>query len=154
MVLGRHSVDPNGSVCSTTIRNVCFYTYESGGCRIARLFLVKYTKSRKKYTKIHQMTIKYTYLRNGNKIDQMSIQYNEIFHCKTIHNLPKLGFLVRKYTICQPCWFTTFRNVCFYTYELGGCLFSTLMIGLVFFNGRLFRPTRANLGPQFRIIKS
>jgi hypothetical protein len=37
---------------------------------------------------------------NGNKIDQMTIN---ILHCKTLQNLPKLGFLVRKYTIWQPC---------------------------------------------------
>jgi hypothetical protein len=32
---------------------------------------------------------------NGRKIDQMAIKYTNIFHCKTLQNLPKLGlFLV------------------------------------------------------------
>jgi hypothetical protein len=39
---------------------------------------------------------------NGSKIDQPAIKYTNIFHCKTLQNLPKSGFLVRKYTIWQP----------------------------------------------------
>jgi hypothetical protein len=37
-------------------------------------------------------------------IDQMATKYTNIFHCKTLQNLPKLGFLVRKYAVCiwQP----------------------------------------------------
>jgi hypothetical protein len=57
--------------------------------------------------KIYQITTKYTKwplnISNGRKIDQMVIKYTKIFHCKTIQNLPKLGFLVWKQTIWQPC---------------------------------------------------
>jgi hypothetical protein len=53
------------------------------------------------------MTIKYSKLSqiipNGGKIDQMAIKYTNIFHCKTLQNLPKLRFLVWIYTIWQPC---------------------------------------------------
>jgi hypothetical protein len=49
------------------------------------------------------MTIKYTKCaQNGSKIDQMAIKCVYIFQCKTHQNLPKLGFLVWKYTIWQP----------------------------------------------------
>jgi hypothetical protein len=48
---------------------------------------------REKYT---QMTTKYTKrplnISNGRKIDQMVIKYTNNFHCKTLQNLPKLGF--------------------------------------------------------------
>jgi hypothetical protein len=33
----------------------------------------------------------------------MAIKYTNIFHSKTLQNLPKFGFLVLKYTIWQPC---------------------------------------------------
>jgi hypothetical protein len=36
-------------------------------------------------------------------MDQVSIKYSNIFHCKTLQNLPKFGFLVLKQTIWQPC---------------------------------------------------
>jgi hypothetical protein len=39
---------------------------------------------------------------NGLKINQMVIKYINIFHCKTLQNLPQLGFLVLKHTIWQP----------------------------------------------------
>jgi hypothetical protein len=39
---------------------------------------------------------------NGRKIDQIAIKFTNIFYCKTLQNLPKLGFLVRKETIWQP----------------------------------------------------
>jgi hypothetical protein len=43
------------------------------------------------------MTIKYTEwpqnIPNGRKIHQMAVNYTNIFHCKTLQNLPKLGFL-------------------------------------------------------------
>jgi hypothetical protein len=32
----------------------------------------------------------------------MAIKYTNFFHSKTLHNLPKLGFLVWKYDIWQP----------------------------------------------------
>jgi hypothetical protein len=33
-------------------------------------------------------------------IDLTATKYTNIFNCKTLQNLPKLGFWVRKYTIC------------------------------------------------------
>jgi hypothetical protein len=30
---------------------------------------------------------------NGRKIDQTSVKYTNVFHCKTLQNIPKLGFL-------------------------------------------------------------
>jgi hypothetical protein len=33
----------------------------------------------------------------------VSIKYTNIFHCKTLQNFPKFGFLVWKQTIWQPC---------------------------------------------------
>jgi hypothetical protein len=48
--------------------------------------------------KIYQITPKYyKWLKNrpnGRKIDQMSIKYTNILHCKTLHNVPKFRFLV------------------------------------------------------------
>jgi hypothetical protein len=41
---------------------------------------------------------------NGRKIAQIATKYTNSFHCKTLQNLPKLGFLVLKYAIWQPCW--------------------------------------------------
>jgi hypothetical protein len=37
-------------------------------------------------------------------MDQVSIKYTSIFHCKALQNLPKFGFLVWKQTTWQP-WF-------------------------------------------------
>jgi hypothetical protein len=68
--------------------------------RVARFFLVQTTKWRK-YTKIPRS------IPNVNKnitvIDQVSIKYTNIFHCKTLQNLPKFGFFVWKENIWQPC---------------------------------------------------
>jgi hypothetical protein len=36
-------------------------------------------------------------------MDQVSIKFTNIFHSKTLQNLPKFGFLVREQTIWQPC---------------------------------------------------
>jgi hypothetical protein len=43
-------------------------------------------------------------IQNGRKMDQMAINYTNIFHCNTLQNLPKMGFLVWKYTIWQTCF--------------------------------------------------
>jgi hypothetical protein len=32
--------------------------------------------------------------KNGAEIDRMAVQFTNIFHCKTLQNLPKLGFSV------------------------------------------------------------
>jgi hypothetical protein len=59
-----------------------------------------------KWGKIYQITITYTKcphnIPNGNKINRMAIKYTSIFHYKTLLNLPKSRFLVRKYAIWQP----------------------------------------------------
>jgi hypothetical protein len=44
------------------------------------------------------------YIPNDRKIFQVTIKYTIIFHSKALKNLPKLGFLVWKQTIWQPCW--------------------------------------------------
>jgi hypothetical protein len=70
---------------------------------VARFFLVQHTKT----GKIYHITTKNTKcplkIPNGYKIDKVSIQYNNIFHYKTLQKLPKFGLLGRKYTIWQPC---------------------------------------------------
>jgi hypothetical protein len=62
--------------------------------RNARFFLVQHTKK----GKIFEMTTKYTKkpqnIPNASKIDQMDIKYINIFHSKSLQNLPKLVFLV------------------------------------------------------------
>jgi hypothetical protein len=59
-----------------------------------------------KWGKIFQMTIKHTKRKqdipNDRKIHQMALKCIDIFGCKTLQNLPKLSFLVRKCTIWQP----------------------------------------------------
>jgi hypothetical protein len=44
---------------------------------------------------INQMTVKYS---------KMTIKYTSIFHSNALQNLLKLGFLVCKQTIWQPCF--------------------------------------------------
>jgi hypothetical protein len=67
------------------------------GARVARFFLVHYTKTGKyipNHQKVYQITKKYTKspksIPNGRKISPIAIKYANIFHCKTIINLPKL----------------------------------------------------------------
>jgi hypothetical protein len=68
---------------------------------------IKYTKWPQNISnghKIYQMATKYTKwpqnyqmatkLPNGRNIGQMVIQYTSIFHCKSLQNFPKVGFLV------------------------------------------------------------
>jgi hypothetical protein len=45
----------------------------------------------------------------------MDIKYTNIFHCKTLQNFPKLGFLVWKYAIWQP----SMAIMSFVIYHLG-----------------------------------
>jgi hypothetical protein len=35
-----------------------------------------------------------TKIPNGRKIDQMAIKYSNIFYCKTLQNLPKIGIVL------------------------------------------------------------
>jgi hypothetical protein len=60
-----------------------------------------------KREKFYQYTTKDTQclsnISNGCKMDQTSMKYSKIFHCKTLQKLPQFWFLVWKYTIWQPC---------------------------------------------------
>jgi hypothetical protein len=82
--------------------------------------------------KTYQMTKKFTNLSvnisNGHKIYQ---------HRKTLQNLPKIGFLVLKYTIWQPC---LIRYIC--TYVLVGFSNSFRKIGKNFFLNKLLASFR------------
>jgi hypothetical protein len=50
---------------------------------------------REKYTKINTKCTEWSYnMRIDSKINQMGIKFTNTFHCKTLQNLPKLGFLV------------------------------------------------------------
>jgi hypothetical protein len=76
--------------------------------RVARFFLThdsKIGRNIPQYHKIYHSTTKYTKLPQnipeGSKIRQNVIKNTNIFHCKTLQNLPNLGFLVWKYTIWQ-----------------------------------------------------
>jgi hypothetical protein len=71
--------------------------------RFARFFLVQNTKT----MKLYQMTMNYTKcplnITKDRKMDKVFMKYTNIFHCKTIQNLSKFGFWVRRQTIWQPC---------------------------------------------------
>jgi hypothetical protein len=70
------------------------------GCRIFLSAIYQNGGNGPNSHKIYQMAIKYIKCR---KIHQMSKQYSNILHCKTLQNLPKLRwFLVWKLTIWQP----------------------------------------------------
>jgi hypothetical protein len=62
--------------------------------RVARFIFVQNTKTGKMY----QITLKFTKLAQNlltcSKIDRMAIKYANIFHCKTLQNLPSLEFWV------------------------------------------------------------
>jgi hypothetical protein len=56
----------------------------------------KYTKSVQnghKNTKWPQKYQMATKIPNGREVDQTALKYTNIFHCKTLQNLPKLIFL-------------------------------------------------------------
>jgi hypothetical protein len=63
--------------------------------------------SRPKPEKIYQITRKNSKrpqnMANGCKIYRMDIKYTNIFHYRTVKNLPKFGFWVWNYSIWQPC---------------------------------------------------
>jgi hypothetical protein len=60
------------------------YVDAEQGCQI---FLGATYQNGKKYAKTYHII-------SGRKIVGLAIKYNNIFHCKTLQNLPKLGFLV------------------------------------------------------------
>jgi hypothetical protein len=61
------------------------------GCQI---FLAKTYQKRENIPNYYKIYQKRKILPDGNQIDQMVIKYTNIFHCKTLQNLPKLVFLV------------------------------------------------------------
>jgi hypothetical protein len=74
--------------------------YVAQGCQI---FLVQNTKTGK-ITKLPRTVpnVHKILQKTVSKMNQVSVKYTNIFHCKTPQNLPKLGFYVWKQTIWQP----------------------------------------------------
>jgi hypothetical protein len=68
---------------------------------------------REKYTKLPKIPIP-----NGDNIDQMAVKCTNVFKCKTLQNLPKLGFSNWKYTIWQP-WSSSFWSKLFVNIKFG-----------------------------------
>jgi hypothetical protein len=64
------------------------------GCQIFLGTKYQNGKNITNYHELYQMSI------------TVSIKYTVIFHCKTLRNLPKFGFLVWNQTIWQPCFFS------------------------------------------------
>jgi hypothetical protein len=58
--------------------------------------------------KMYQITTNFTKCPQNRtkdrKMDQVSMKYTIVFHCKTLQNLPKFGYFVLKQTIWQP-WY-------------------------------------------------
>jgi hypothetical protein len=54
--------------------------------RVARFFFVQNTKTGQNLPNFHEL--------KNRKMDQVSIKYTNIFHCKTLQNLPQFGFFV------------------------------------------------------------
>jgi hypothetical protein len=76
-----------------------FYLQGSRVNRVARFFNVQYTKTEKIYPLIIIYPKATKYVPHSRKIDQMAIKCSNIFHCKTLQNLPELGFFGLK--ICH-----------------------------------------------------
>jgi hypothetical protein len=66
------------------------------GCQIFLGTKYQNGKNIPNYHKLYQMSMKY------NKCRTVSMKYTNIYHCKTLLNFPKFGFLVWKQTIWQP----------------------------------------------------
>jgi hypothetical protein len=90
--------------------------------RVARFFLVQYTKTGNgyqiitKYTKVPQNIPKRPHnLPKDHKIYHkmlsMAIHIPTFFHSMVLKNIPELGFLVLKYTIRQPLWNSAFCSL-------------------------------------------
>jgi hypothetical protein len=91
---------------SATSRTMTSYrSYSDWDNQGWQMFLGTIYQNRKKYTKWPCMYVIYQMAKNtpnGRKIDQMVIKFTNIFLCQTLQNVPKLGFLVSKFTIWQP----------------------------------------------------
>jgi hypothetical protein len=107
-VLARHRVcetagESGFNIFFPPIRDESFFPRKRICDRVAIFFLVQYTKTGKKYQITRIYTKRPQNIPNGRKIDEMAIKYTNIFfHCKSLQNLPKLIFLVRKSAIWQP----------------------------------------------------
>jgi hypothetical protein len=64
--------------------------------RVARFFVLQYTKTRENVPKDHQITQRKYNIPNGHNIFQMVIKYANIFHFKVLQNSPKFVVLVWK----------------------------------------------------------
>jgi hypothetical protein len=86
------------------IRTLCQFLVIS---RVARFFLVQYTKGAKRCTKItwYKITKCPLNIPDGRKILPMEIIYNIIFHSEVLPNIPELVFLFWIENIWQPWWF-------------------------------------------------
>jgi hypothetical protein len=95
---------------ATLVVSLVRYACTKDAYRVARFSLYNIPKRRK----IYQITIKYTKwpqdIPNGHKIDRLASKYNNIIYCKTLQNLPKLGFLVWKY--CHLATLAAYGNAC------------------------------------------
>jgi hypothetical protein len=82
--------------CIWSISSFCIHSSVClQGCQILRGTMYQNYDNIPHDHKIYQHVIKYTkWLENGPN----GHPYNSIFHCKALRNLPKLGFLVWKYT--------------------------------------------------------
>jgi hypothetical protein len=92
-VASRNGDEPLRSRASQAIKYDC----PSQGCQIV---LDTMYQSCEKCTKFSQ---NYQSIQNGRKMFPTTIDYDNIFHSKTLQNLPRFGFLVWKYAIWQPC---------------------------------------------------
>jgi hypothetical protein len=71
--------------------------YSCAALHCCQIFLGTKYQNGGKCTKLPQNTPKgHKILANGRKIDQTSIKYANIFHCKALQSLPKLRFLAWK----------------------------------------------------------
>jgi hypothetical protein len=83
-----------GTTSKKSLLHISCLFLRKAAVRVARFVLVQNTKTGKNipnYHELYQMSIKY---KKDRKMDQVSIKYANIFHCKTLQNLPKFGFLV------------------------------------------------------------
>jgi hypothetical protein len=71
--------------------------------QVCQIFLGKYYPNRKNVPNEHKMYQMVKKILNVCKIVQMAIKYFNLIPSRALQNLPKLGLLVWKETIWQPC---------------------------------------------------
>jgi hypothetical protein len=84
--------------CSETVLCLRDQLIARGYAKAGRPGLPDFFAETTKAGKIYQITIKYIKSRkilpDAHQIDQMAVKYTNIFHGKTLQNLPKLRILV------------------------------------------------------------